>query len=607
MNSLAPTDPRLFRLVWAVCDGTATAAERTQLEAALAESDTLCDLYLRYTAMHVELMWQGQEADSAERWREILGPEIAEHQNNASLTLSRPATAWWQRWLSLPELGATLAAGILFALYIVVISQDLPKTNHPAVAERSHSATASLAASDPDTPPSANDALATCDSLPGAQWADASRAAAPDAPPAMQLDEPLRLLSGMAKVQLKSGATLLIAGPADWALKGENHVALTRGRLVAQVPRQATGFTVVTPTARFVDLGTEFGVLVDEASASHLHVFRGKVLGQPRGVGSPGTAAIAPIEIGASQAMIATGDGQFTVEQSAEPLPELVGMWHELTPAADLVRDDVLAHWRFENATPAATGTRTQHTVITDASGHLQELDYWPGQAGRYASSSEVPPASMFAPGYGGGEHSFHSGGLVATAEGVLFHDSLRQGDTFTFGQDFTIEGYFKTDGDQSAVGPMTLLFKSRFVPQWEVELNVPTPGAMAVVLTGGGQQVQCSAGGSDSSTPQAKNLADGAWHYFAVRGWRGEGRLALTVGHEDGTSQTAIARIPDGFRFDPTSDRRESNLFVGRKTHMMPIQGHFAGLIDEVRISSVARDDAALLFPVSPEPTLKR
>jgi hypothetical protein len=49
------------------------------------------------------------------------------------------------------------------------------------------------------------------------------------------------------------------------------------GHLSAQVPPAAIGFTVETPTAKIVDLGTEFGVSAN-ATASEVHVFKGEVL-----------------------------------------------------------------------------------------------------------------------------------------------------------------------------------------------------------------------------------------------------------------------------------------------------------------------------------------
>ncbi len=70
---------------------------------------------------------------------------------------------------------------------------------------------------------------------------------------------------------------MAIEGPASWQLSSDQRLQLDSGKLVAQVPKACVGFTVVTPTAEVVDLGTEFGVEVDSQGATQLHVIRGRV------------------------------------------------------------------------------------------------------------------------------------------------------------------------------------------------------------------------------------------------------------------------------------------------------------------------------------------
>jgi hypothetical protein len=52
---------------------------------------------------------------------------------------------------------------------------------------------------------------------------------------------------------------------------------LLAGRLMADVPRRAKGFVVSTAVAKIEDLGTRFGVEVDEAAGSLVHVYLGRV------------------------------------------------------------------------------------------------------------------------------------------------------------------------------------------------------------------------------------------------------------------------------------------------------------------------------------------
>jgi hypothetical protein len=91
--------------------------------------------------------------------------------------------------------------------------------------------------------------------------------------------EPLKIESGVIELELNTGTKLIVEGPADWSVDGENSVLLRAGKLVAHVPQQAIGFTVETPTAKVVDLGTEFGVDVDDQGTA-VHVFEGRVVAQ---------------------------------------------------------------------------------------------------------------------------------------------------------------------------------------------------------------------------------------------------------------------------------------------------------------------------------------
>ncbi|MEM1295115.1 MAG: LamG-like jellyroll fold domain-containing protein [Verrucomicrobiota bacterium] len=84
--------------------------------------------------------------------------------------------------------------------------------------------------------------------------------------------------SGAIHVRFSNGADLVMKGPASFNIDDAFHVRLNHGAVRAIVPPSAHGFTVATPGVDYEDLGTEFGVQVDEATgASELHVFSGQV------------------------------------------------------------------------------------------------------------------------------------------------------------------------------------------------------------------------------------------------------------------------------------------------------------------------------------------
>ena len=88
----------------------------------------------------------------------------------------------------------------------------------------------------------------------------------------------LKLKSGLAQLTFESGAKLILQGPAEFLVRSDMQGTLGIGKLSAVVPQQAHGFTVQTPSAEIVDLGTEFGIEVDEGNRTEVHVFEGEVL-----------------------------------------------------------------------------------------------------------------------------------------------------------------------------------------------------------------------------------------------------------------------------------------------------------------------------------------
>ena len=85
------------------------------------------------------------------------------------------------------------------------------------------------------------------------------------------------LTHGFAEITLNSGVVVIIQAPATFDLGAGNQLYLDSGKVTASVPQQASGFTVLTPYARIVDFGTEFGVAVENGSSVGTHVFKGRV------------------------------------------------------------------------------------------------------------------------------------------------------------------------------------------------------------------------------------------------------------------------------------------------------------------------------------------
>jgi len=96
-------------------------------------------------------------------------------------------------------------------------------------------------------------------------------------------NEQYEIKAGMVELLTARGARVVIEAPAEFRFESEQRLHLARGRLAADVPPSAKGFTVVTPSGDAIDLGTQFGVDVPAVGAAEIHVFRGEVIAKASG------------------------------------------------------------------------------------------------------------------------------------------------------------------------------------------------------------------------------------------------------------------------------------------------------------------------------------
>jgi hypothetical protein len=94
---------------------------------------------------------------------------------------------------------------------------------------------------------------------------------------AMRAGTVLRVERGLAEIHFRSGARVVLEGPAGLELLSANGARLLHGKLSAKVPEPAIGFEVLSPQGKVVDLGTEFGVSVGDDGATDVRVFVGQV------------------------------------------------------------------------------------------------------------------------------------------------------------------------------------------------------------------------------------------------------------------------------------------------------------------------------------------
>ena len=145
---------------------------------------------------------------------------------------------------------------------------------------RQHSSTAAVAETDlrDETEEATSQGVALVTRLIDADWATGQTPLeVGDALPPGRL----ALTSGHAQIEFFCGATVIVEGPAELDLQSPSLARVRSGRLRAQVPPAARGFSLEVDEMKVVDLGTEFGLSLSPEGAN-VQVFDGEVeLQQP--------------------------------------------------------------------------------------------------------------------------------------------------------------------------------------------------------------------------------------------------------------------------------------------------------------------------------------
>jgi len=274
----------LHRLFVAKTDGTISPEDHERLSALLKESaEARREWFAFQDAEAALLAWAQRESVRREEGAGIDGPKS---------WIAKRRAIW-------PSLGA-LVAGIVIGLTTWGL---WPKEAEPGEATTSSVALLSRGVS--------------------MVWDQSLAAPAVNAPLQPGL---LRLQSGVAEIEFFQGARLCIEGPAEIQLISAGEVSCLRGRFSVHVPPQARGFRIGTPQGDIVDLGTDFGLDLNDVSPE-LHVFNGEVeLYQPQATMRKLTTGLATSLVRSnSNETLAANAAAFTFSQDLESRVEASG------------------------------------------------------------------------------------------------------------------------------------------------------------------------------------------------------------------------------------------------------------------------------------------
>jgi hypothetical protein len=184
--------------------------------------------------------------------------------------LLAPQRSWLHPWLLWSAAAATLLLVTMWGWSHI--------NNGPASQSTGVAASGDLENSDPDKcAPSASFVARIVEVTADAKWDEELNPR--EFLMRLRAGDKLHLLAGMAHLEFYSGARIILQGPTEFTPTGAAKGTLESGRLTGKVDNGK--FQLTTPSAKVVDLGTEFGVSVGPTSDTDVCVFDGEVQVRP--------------------------------------------------------------------------------------------------------------------------------------------------------------------------------------------------------------------------------------------------------------------------------------------------------------------------------------
>jgi hypothetical protein len=322
------TIPRIWALSNAMCEDTITEQELRELESLLKADPDAQKFYLMFLNINAEISWM----ISAKQHSALdLGPRSADYSVSPSRS---PVLEFLGDWARFFNQHSPMSYVLLFMVLCATVVATVYVSTHKTPAE----------------PMIAAQITRERD----CQWSATIPAPIADEP--LRVGQQLRLDKGIVQLTYSSCATVLLQGPADYEIDSLNSGHLKFGKLTARCDtEQSHQFTIVTPNARFVDLGTEFGVMINNLGQSAVAVFAGKVKAQAKSAEGRWDA---PVSLGAGESVVCV-DKKFSpyvaqrtdfpaLHQLPPPAPDTpYGHWLEVSQSLQK-RPDLMAYYDFE-------------------------------------------------------------------------------------------------------------------------------------------------------------------------------------------------------------------------------------------------------------------
>ena len=271
----------LNRLLSQLCDGQLSPSELEEVEKYLRENPEARQTYYDYVDINT-----GLNNHSLERLKELDDIFTSSIPQSKSVS-EKPATGRTRKYSSLLRyLAVTTASVTLMVCSGWFMTGRLIWEKAPLV----------------EVPPPTNNSpdayVATLARSTDCIWGNDNR---PQFSGQRLLSKDLFLKEGIAEFRFDSGIRLVLEGPTEIKIISANSAKLISGSVVLHGYESAPEFEIVTTQAKFFDVGTEYGIKVEEDSSTELHVFEGSVRIQPFGESSDVDPIIQIINKGVAQ------------------------------------------------------------------------------------------------------------------------------------------------------------------------------------------------------------------------------------------------------------------------------------------------------------------
>ena len=289
MNDSLPSDDSLEPLLTALLDGQLTDDQAAKLEALLDEDARAREKYAKIMHAHALLKWSaaapasvvqaGTVGDDSRLSHDA--PDADQECGNRPL----PVTIFG---LELPQLPQS-PTGLFFVILITAglvggsVFTAMQFRGGPSAGEAATASSDTTSTNDeqthnvPSQPP--DEPQPERAGRLGQQWKPVWAEPADALPEwaVLEVGREIHLQSGTIVLQFDLGAEVTLRGPVRARVLGPKQLQVFHGDLAARVSEGAKGFSIVTAIGKIIDLGTEFGVSVQQSGSTDLVVFDGTV------------------------------------------------------------------------------------------------------------------------------------------------------------------------------------------------------------------------------------------------------------------------------------------------------------------------------------------